>query len=283
MAPPPTETTTKLFSASSWTQPKTWADWDFLDIVNCPDLEGFKKQAPIVDRPCPHCGRIEKWTALEVAAYAALACDLCCEEHHKNKGQGSEPVALVRDEIEKVIPPLYRETDRARLEKETTTEQVAAVMEWTPNQKKKGLALIGDTRAGKTRTLCLLLDKLIKDRQKVRAFFHGSFYDEMLETIRSDRNFRKWKTALIEEPVVAIDDLFAEKLTERGEASLFEILDARICHHRPTFITTQVGKREGLNRFASVKRAEAFFARLKEFYQLISCGKATTQTMDLDK
>lgn len=218
-----------------------------------------------------------------MAAYAALACDLCCEEHKKKKGTGSEPATLVNEQLEKVVPPLYRETDRARLERETTAEQVATVLAWTPENKKKGLALVGDTRAGKTRTLCLLLEKLIRDRQKVRAFFHGSFYDEMLETIRSDRNFRKWKTGIMDEPVVAIDDLFAEKLTERGEASLFEILDARLCHHRPTFITTQVGKREGLGRFASVKRAEAFFARLDEFYQVVPCGKPATQTMDLGK
>ena len=277
--PPPTEIMTKAFSAE-WKEPHAWKDWDFFDLVNCPDLEAYKAKAPQVERPCPHCGRVEIWNAIEAAAFAAAACEVCCNAHN-NKSKASRSVSLVRSRLEKTIPPLYRETDRARLERDTTREQVLTVLSWTPEKKKKGLALVGDTRAGKTRTLCLLLEKLIREKQRVRAFFHGAFYDEMLETIRSDRNFRKWKLKIMEEPVVAIDDLFAEKLTERGEASLFEILDARICHHRPTFITTQVGKREGLGRFASVKRAEAFFARLNEFYEVVPCGKPKTKKMEL--
>ena len=274
--PKPTETTRKLFPKTSWTQPKNWADWDFLDMVNCPDYGKINAQAPKVDRACPHCGRVEKWTAIEAAAFASLACAFCCDEQNKH-GNPERTVTLVKDRLEKTIPPLYRETDRARLEKETTAEQVAEALQWAPGSQAKSLAFVGDTRAGKTRTLCLLLDKLVRDRVKVRAFFHGSFYDELLEVIRSDRNFRKWKNDIINEELVAIDDLFAEKLTERGESSLFDILDARICHKRPTFITTQITKKEGLGRFASVKRAEAFFARLNEFFKLIPCGKPKTE------
>jgi len=262
---------TPLFSQSSWTEPKDWSEWNFLDYCNCPDLEAYQTKAPKVFRTCPHCGKTEKWTAIEAAAFPAIACDHCCEAY-QNQNRSPAAVKLVTETLENVIPPLYRETDKARIEKEKSWEQVSAALSWTQDRTKKNLALVGDTRTGKTRTLCLLLEKLIRSGTKVRAFFHGSFYDELLEVMRSDRNFRKWKAEIVKAEIVAIDDLFAEKLTERGEASLFEILDARICNHRPTFITTQVTAAESLARFHSKKRAEAFFSRLNEFFELVQCG-----------
>ena len=271
---------TPLFSKSSWTKPRTWSDWDFLDICNCPDLEAFQANAPNVQRACPHCGKVEAWSAIDAAAFKAIACDTCCAE---NQNRSPAAVKLITETLENVIPPLYRETDKARIEKEQSFEQVMAVLSWDKDRRKKHLALVGDTRTGKTRTLCILLEKLIRTGTHVRAFFHGSFYDELLEVMRSDRNFRKWKAEIVKADIVAIDDLFAEKLTERGEASLFEILDARICNHKPTFITTQVTAAEGLARFHSKKRAEAFFARLNEFFELVQCGGPVQTTLTTAK
>ena len=59
-------------------------------------------------------------------------------------------------------------------------------------------------------------------------------------------------------------------MTERVEASIFEILDERIAYYRPTLVTTQLTKTDAKKRFQSLKRWEAFFARIKEFFVIVS-------------
>ena len=268
-ASPQTETTRKLFPKSSkWVAPPTWEEWDFLIYCACPNLKEWLAKAPDVKRPCPDCGKVETWDAIHAAIMPNAKCEECIDAYEAGK-RGNGEVSLVEQNIEQTIPLLFQDTDRERLIAETTRAQVERAMAWEVTEKGQGLVLVGDTGTGKTRTMCLLLNRLIRYRVKVKAFFHGSFYDELLEVIRSEKNLRRWKAEIIEYPVIAIDDLFSEKLTERGEATLFEIIDARICNQRPTIITTQVTKREGSLRFHSVKRAEAFFRRLNEFFDAI--------------
>ena len=73
--------------------------------------------------------------------------------------------------------------------------------------------------------------------------------------------------------ILAIDDLFSFKMTERVEASIFEILDERIAWHRPTFVTTQLTKTDAKERFSSLKRWEAFFARIREYFHVVTTTK----------
>ena len=259
--------------------PANWEDWDFLDIVNCPDLEAYKKKAPIVDRECPHCGKIEKWNAIEAAAFSACACEECIEEY-ENRGRSSKKVEQIRDKLEETIPPLYLETDPERL----PYKQRQEVMSWTIPEnrtKTKGLWIVGDTRTSKTRTMCLLLGKLIKQGKSVRAFFHGAFGDQLIEVIRSEKSFRAWKREITRVDVLVIDDLFSFKMTERVEASIFEILDERIAWHRPTIVTTQLTKKDAQSRFQSMKRWEAFFARIKEFFVVVRTTQPKQEDMKL--
>ena len=103
-----------------------------------------------------------------------------------------------------------------------------------------------------------------------------------MEVIRSERAFRKWKAEIVKADILVIDDLFSEKLTERGEASLFEIIDARICFHKPTLLTTQVTKKDARPRFHSPARYEAFFSRIVEFFQVIRTGKPIQEELKVE-
>jgi len=277
----PKKIATLITTSSKWQAPSSWEDWDFLVMISCPNLEEWKAKAPLVDRDCPHCGKTEKWNAIEKASMKAVACEKCYEAHMR--GQTNPEKQREQEEIlEKIIPPLYRETDRKRLEREHSVKQVRDALAWERKEKGKGLLLVGDTRTGKTRTLCLLLEKLIKEGKTIKAFFHGGFYDEMMEVIRSERAFRKWKAEIVKADILVIDDLFSEKLTERGEASLFEIIDARICFHKPTLLTSQVTQKETKERFHSPARYEAFFSRIKEFFELIRCGKPIQRELQVE-
>ena len=235
------------------------------------DLPDNWEEGKDIEIECWNCGRKILHNEHLAKAFKRTICDPCSEEYGKPTDPADEKV---EEDLEITIPPLYRTTELDRL---PFPDQVGDVLAWTYSPGAKGLWITGDTRVGKTRSLCLLLDRLIRRKVKIRAFFHGSFADELLEVIRSDRNFRRWKKEITAVPVVVIDDLFAEKLTERTEAALFEVLDERIANLRPTLVTTQVTGREAKERFHSPKRCEALYARIKEFFTLVDIGEKQTQ------
>ena len=165
---------------------------------------------------------------------------------------------------ESIIPPLYRSTDL-----------LVCLM------RKQGRFLNGnrpsrakdcgssETPDGKD-SISLSPDRAT-DRARVSSssFLSWQFQRRTRRVIRSEKSFRKWKRDITSAPILAIDDLFASKLTERVEESLFDILDERISWNRPTIVTTQVTKNEATHRFHSPQRHQAFFARIKEFFEVV--------------
>ena len=220
--------------------------------------------------PCRTCGKsIPYNSALQSLGWGAgLVCDPCFASRDRDTKTERINIVSPQGEIERLIPPLYRDTDPERLpyaERQT-------VLQWTPG-RSRGLWIHGETRRGKTRTMCLLLEKMIREGKKVRAFFHGSFGVDLVEVMRSERSFRAWKWEITRADVLVIDDLFADKITERIETAIFEIFDERISFNRPTIVTTQVTKNIAKKRFHSEPRCDAFFARIKEFFQGVQFTK----------
>ena len=243
--------------------PSRWEDWTFIDLVN--DDRGVHLEAPLAERVCPECGKREKENAVFVAISPHRSCDPCISRALGREIREEAQDAIKTDLVD-IVPPLYRETDLDRL----PYRERQAVVGWKMKERAKGLWLVGDPGLGKTRCLCLLLSKLIEQGRSVRAFFHGTFGDELLEVIRSERSYRAWKWKITNAEILAIDDLFASKLTEKVESAIFEILDLRLANYRPTFVTTQLTAKEALHRFSSRKRCEAFYRRIEEFCEVVS-------------
>jgi len=234
--------------------------------------------------PCSRCGKVIAFNSVTLAFVGlhGVNCDECVEDYVRRAGIPPETlkatkVQTVREAVEALIPPLYRETDPERLHYRQRQE----VMAWEPKSGGKGIWLLGKTRTGKTRTICLLLERLIGEGHRIRAFFHGSFGDDLMEVIRSDRSFRAWKRSVVNAPVLFIDDLFANKLTERVETATFEIIDERIAYLRPTIVTTQLTRKEAVGRFHSSKRCDALFGRVREFFHVIPSGAPEQEKLDL--
>jgi len=226
-------------------------------VTDFPDWE----KGPEVKVECPECGTSHQHNKYLAAVYKETVCDDCASVYAVDRAKEVE--FKIPNKAEEHIPKLYLDTDPNRL----PYAQRYAVENWS-KAKGRGLWLVGDTRTGKTRTLCLLLKKLIDEGESVRVFFHGAFGDDLMEVMRSERSYKKWKREIATAPILAIDDLFANKLTERAESSLFEILDERIAYDRPTFVTTQVAKQDAAKVFHSKTRHLAFFARIKEFFDV---------------
>jgi len=229
---------------------------------------------------CPECFGNFMHNEYLARVFPNTHCDDCCETLWEKKIQEDLTFTLpgqIDETIKATIPPLYTNTDPERLPYKARQD----VMAWEGKRGGPGLWMVGDTRTGKTRTLCLLLTQLMEQGNEVMAFFHGAFTDDLIDVLRSSRSFKGWKAKVTNAPILALDDLFAQKLTERAEATTFEILDQRIAWNRPTIITTQVTAKEAKTRVQCPKRCEAFFARVKEFFTLVPFRNDTQEDLKL--
>lgn len=187
-------------------------------------------------------------------------CDSCVAEHHEKEAE-YEPVQGYQPPLDELIPVFYRETDLKRLPK-AGRDNLANILTWDLN-RKKGLYLLGDSRQGKTRSLCLLLQQLHKQRIFFKAFFAGDFHTELVDAKRGTQ-YRQWFKDITTVPVLAIDDLFAEKLTETTQKGLFEVIEQRMARKLPNLITTQVKSKEAIELFIDKRRGHALMERLRE-------------------
>jgi DNA replication protein DnaC len=216
--------------------------------------------------PCRECGNDSGWTQelinqpLFGGRSDVAVCDSCVAEHHQKEAD-EPPVVGYQAPIEDLIPLFYRETDLKRLPK-AGKDNLANILTWDLN-RKKGLYLLGDSRQGKTRSLCLLLEQLHKQRILFKAFFAGDFHTELVDAKRGTQ-YRQWFKEVTTVPVLAIDDLFAEKLTETTQKGLFEVIEQRMARKLPNLITTQVKSKEAIELFLDKRRGHALMERLRE-------------------
>ena len=219
--------------------------------------------------PCAICKQDSGWTEELFHSWVANSnpevpkCDPCIDRLLNEEKQQTEVTKLthIQDPIEKIIPPLYLETDYHKLPKEA---QILwkHVQYWTPDISK-GLYLLGESRTGKTRTLCLLLQRLHKEGYPIKLFLAGQFHAQLADAKRSSF-FQSWRDKLVDIDLLAIDDLFAEKLTPTTQAGLFEIIEQRMAYKKPMLVTTQVARKEAVMQFDDPRRGEALLNRLRE-------------------
>jgi len=253
------------------------AEWNLMTLSR--DTKNIHKLFEDIPWTCPECGN--QGDPINPALLASIP-NCICDDCYSSKGSArAEEIKVAKiEERESVIPAIYQETDpdHPGLDYRAKSD----ILSWN-ERLGKGLWVVGDTRTGKTRSVCLLLKELINQGKDVRVFFHGLFGDELLEVIKSEKSFRAWKSKIMRTQILFIDDLFASKMTERTEATLFDILDARITYKRPTIITTQLTAKEARSFFHSEQRLQAFFARVGEFFRVVSIQKNNQTKIKYEK
>ena len=165
-----------------------------------------------------------------------------------------------------VIPPLYRDTDLARL----SPRLAEVARNWSPITGKGNLLIHGTTRTGKSRTawhICQRLHPFPKvthlsmreiEFQLAEGYARGTWH----------RIVDLW----CKEELLFIDDLGKEKTTERTGSILFQIIDERTANNLPTIITTNHNGSALGARFVEPETGAAFVARLREFFDAVSAN-----------
>ena len=219
--------------------------------------------------PCSECGKDSGWNeetfnCLAIGGNPSIPkCEPCYERLIKEyRRENPETLTIFnREPLHKLIRPLYLETEIESLPKQA---QIIweSIRHWSPNQGK-GLYLLGDTRMGKTRLLCKVLEGLHEQHIEFKIFYAGEFHAELGQAKRSSY-YSTWRDHVVNVPVLAIDDLFAEKITPTIEAGLFEVINQRMERKLPILCTSQVRRKDAISRFEDQLRGKALLARFSE-------------------
>lgn len=158
------------------------------------------------------------------------------------------------------IPILFRDTDLDLL----PSELAAVAISWRP--EGKGLLIHGATRKGKTRTAWYMANRLWNEDSFANKYLFLTMF-ELEARLVSSWGKEAWDRAMYkmtDVPLLFLDDLGKEKMTERMASCLFALIDQRSVHRRPTIITTNLTGETLLDRFHDKELGAAFVARLKE-------------------
>jgi len=166
-----------------------------------------------------------------------------------------------------ICPPLYRDTDPARIP--ATFRAVVERWQFGP----RGLGFIGQAGECKTRSAFLILhgQHLAGNRPsaasatKVSVWSQNRFSDDPERKAESYRKLDEIRFA----PVILIDDLGKSKMTPRAEEEFFDILEHRTSHKLPTIWTANASGKE-LLAMMSPDRGGPIMRRLAEFSEIVT-------------
>lgn len=198
------------------------------------------------------------------AAMKNVACEKCCEKVAEEDSADPREMRAEQD-ILRLIPPIYRKTVIEDLP-EVSREAVQTVLNWkySPN----GLLLVGESRRGKTRAAFLLLERLIREGYEVESFSAGGidFGGEVSRRFADSVEAAVWMKRLKNVDLVFIDDCGKWAMTDRVQAQLFSLVEARTANEKPMIFTMNQGSLNAMQQ----QRLLPLKERIKEFFSIIT-------------
>lgn len=198
-------------------------------------------------------------------SFTFKAPEICSDVLCLAKGERDAQAAERREYIAKnppevPMPALFEGTDPERLAPELRD----LCHNWVP--AGKGLLVHGTTRKGKTRTAWYIADRLFKANPKANRFLFLTMFELEARLVASwgTSTWDKAMNHMVNVPLLFLDDLGKERMTERMASCLFALVDQRTMHQRSTVITTNLTGDTLLERFHDKETGAAFVARLKD-------------------
>ena len=166
-----------------------------------------------------------------------------------------------------ICPPLYRQSDPERIPATFLRECEA----WQYNPV--GIGLVGPAGCGKTRAAWMLLKRLHFSGVRVYGITATAFAKACADQWHDDSQAKGMAedtlTRCRRTKVLLLDDLGKQKMTERSELELFDLLEHRSSHELPVIWTANAAKGD-LRKMLSSDRGEPILRRLSEFTNIIN-------------
>ena len=240
----------------------------------------YSQQPQLKSKTCEDCNQSFNYQALTWIGDREAFTPPCCPECQRLRSfkikQEQEAERARRLEYERgrraldwcktMCPPLYSQFDPAKLP--CKPEIIQEVMGW--QYGPRGLMLYGPTGLGKTRLAYLLLQRLYVDEGRwIMSFTPTQFTQECIKQCLSEDGGASWFRELREANITFFDDFGRFKFSERVEAEIFNLFEARLSQRRPIILTTNFGGRTLRSRMSADYR-DPFMRRLgEEFFDHI--------------
>jgi hypothetical protein len=143
--------------------------------------------------------------------------------------------------------------------------------DWHPSEDKSSLILHGETGTCKSRAAWRLFNRLWRKHYPDKSFFlQMRKFEGLIEKGFEDRKHGNVLDILISCPILVLDDLGKERLTQRMESDLFAVIDERTSNLKTTIITTNYTGDKLLERFQNKETGVALVRRLRDYFSAIS-------------
>jgi chromosomal replication initiation ATPase DnaA len=220
---------------------------------------------------CTTCHTPFPSSALVIAGrelFRQRTCGACLEQETLSATRRRAAEAQHRREAEwlGICPATYRDThpSDARL----NPQAIALASAWNAASGSRGFGLIGGTGAGKTRCAFLALRRAFEAGRRVFAISHARLARTAIEAYSGSEKERVRAKSLLrrltETDVLLLDDLGKPPSTERADAELEELIEARTSEGRPILWTANSSGQWLIERFGT-ERGEPLVRRLAEF------------------
>ena len=201
-----------------------------------------------------------------------ILCDECDLKRIEKlqQEQAMEEQDRRQEAFNSICPPLYRESDPKRIPAAFLHEIGA----WHYNPV--GLGFVGPAGCGKTRAAWMLLKRL--HFSGIRVFgitatgFAKACADQWHDNNQAKAMAEDTLTRCRRTKVLLLDDLGKQKMTERSELELFDLLEHRSSHEMPIIWTANAAKGD-LRKMLSSDRGEPILRRLSQFTNIINTEK----------
>jgi len=197
-------------------------------------------------------------------------CPLCSEIRLADctKELAAKEAKQREDQWFKVCPPLYRDTDIMRINQRCAE----AALSWD-SAGARGMGIVGETGAGKTRALFFALRRAFDSGLRCLSISHNSFSRVVQTAFSGDgldkANANEQLKNLHRVPVILLDDLGKPPPTERADAELEELIEVRTSNLLPILWSAN-GSSAWLIKRMGPDRGEPLVRRLSEFSEVIA-------------